>query len=266
MMPACPFGKIDIGRGAAPILGIGATRRLSALDAGQENRMRQSDREFVRQVPLLAELPEPAFAALLRRALLQSLPRTTVLCEQGETPEYLHIVLSGSVTLVGRSTAGDETVVDFFGPGDVLIAPAVMLDAPYLASARVVNDARIAFIPADDVRQAMATVPAFNQALAIQLALYWRRFIRQIKELKLLSAPERVAGFLVSLSSQCEGGAKVTLPEDRKQVAARLGMTPESLSRAFVTLRPLGVAGKGRQVTIADIARLAAYCHYDRVL
>ena len=26
------------------------------------------------------------------------------------------------------------------------------------------------------------------------------------------------------------------------------------------------VAGKGRQVTIADIASLAAYCHYDRVL
>lgn len=217
-------------------------------------------------MPLLAQLPEAAFATLTRRALVQALPRTAVLCEQGEHPEHLHLVLTGSVTLVGRSPSGDETVVDFFGPGEVLIAPAVMLDAPYLASARIVNDARIAFIPADDVRQAMLAIPAFNHALAVQLARYWRRFIRQIKELKLLSAPERVAGFLVSLSSQREGSAKVTLPEDRKHVAARLGMTPESLSRAFVTLRAMGVAGKGRQVTIADIASLAAYCHYDRVL
>lgn len=198
--------------------------------------------------------------------MVQTLPRTAVLCEQGEIPEHLHLVLSGSVTLIGRSPSGDETVVDFFGPGEVLIAPAVMLDAPYLASARIVNDARIAFIPADDVRQAMAAIPAFSHALAIQLALYWRRFIRQIKELKLQSAPERVASFLVSLSSLREGSAKVTLPEDRKLVAARLGMTPESLSRAFVTLRPLGVAGKGRQVTIGDIGRLASYCHYDRIL
>lgn len=227
--------------------------------------MRQSDRELVRQVPLLAELPEPALATLLRRALVQALPRTTVLCEQGEIPEYLHLILSGSVTLVGRSTAGDETVVDFFGPGEVLIAPAVVLDAPYLASARIVNDARIAFIPADDVRQAMAAVPAFSHAMAIQLARYWRRFIRQIKELKLLSGAERVAGFLVGLSSLREGGAKVTLPEDRKLIAARLGMTPESLSRAFFTLRPLGVSGQGRQVTIADVARLAAYCQYDSI-
>lgn len=227
--------------------------------------MRQSDRELIRQVPLLADLPDAALATLLRQALVQTLPRTTVLCEQGEIPEHLHLILSGSVTLIGRSPSGDETVVDFFGPGEVLIAPAVMLDAPYLASARIVNDARIVFIPANDVRQAMATFPDFSQALAIQLARYWRRFIRQIKELKLLSGPERVAGFLLSLSPLREGGAKVTLPEDRKHVAARLGMTPESLSRAFVTLRPMGVAGKGRQVTIADVGRLAAYCHYDRV-
>lgn len=217
-------------------------------------------------MPLLADLPDAALATLLRRALVQTLPRTTVLCEQGEIPEFLHLVLSGSVTLVGRSPSGDETVVDFFGPGEVLIAPAVMLDAPYLASARIVNDARIAFIPADDVRQAMAAIPAFSHALAIQLARYWRRFIRQIKELKLQSGAERVAGYLVSLSSLREGSVKVTLPEDRKHVAARLGMTPESLSRAFVTLRPMGVAGKGRQVTVADIGRLAAYCHYDRVV
>lgn len=228
--------------------------------------MRESDRELLRQVPLLADLSEAAFATLTRRVLVHSLPHATLLCRQGERPEHLHLVLSGQVTLVGRSDAGVETVVDFFGAGDVLIAPAVMLDAPYLASARVVNDARIAFVPADDVRQAMAALPGFSHALAVQLARYWRTFIRQIKELKLYSAPERLAGFLVGLSSQREGSTKVALPEDRKQVAARLGMTPESLSRAFVTLRPLGVTGKGKQVTIADVARLATYCQYDRVL
>jgi len=179
-------------------------------------------------------------------------------------PEHLHVVLSGVVSLQARTEDGEETVVDFFAAGSVVVAPAVMLDAPYLVSAQVVDDAEILFIPAADVRAAMRSQPAFSYAMATQLAAYWRRFIRQIKELKLYSAPERLARYLIELAAEEDGRLSVALPEDRKLVAARLGMTPESLSRAFASLRSLGVEGKGRRITIADAKRLSAFCDYDR--
>jgi CRP-like cAMP-binding protein len=54
--------------------------------------------------------------------------------------------------------------------------------------------------------------------------------------------------------------SEVRLPSERQLVAARLGMTPESLSRAFARLRSLGVIGRGQSVVIKDPKRLRAFC------
>ena len=63
-----------------------------------------------------------------------------------------------------------------------------------------------------------------------------------------------------------DGAATVTLPQERKLLAAHIGVTPESLSRAFVALRAVGVGGRGRKVTIDDVARLRAFCGADEVV
>ena len=55
-------------------------------------------------------------------------------------------------------------------------------------------------------------------------------------------------------------GNEVRLPSERQLVAARLGMTPESLSRAFARLRPFGVVGHGQSVQIKDPKRLRTFC------
>lgn len=61
---------------------------------------------------------------------------------------------------------------------------------------------------------------------------------------------------LLALAPGQTGAATVTLPSGRRLIAGRLGITPQSLSRAFAALRPLGVSGDGRQVSIADLERL----------
>ena len=50
--------------------------------------------------------------------------------------------------------------------------------------------------------------------------------------------------------------AQVVLHGNRPLVAGMLGVAPQSLSRAFATLRPLGVSGGGREIAITDLNRL----------
>lgn len=228
--------------------------------------MRPSDLDLTRRLPIFADLAPALVDQLTHGAFVQSLPRGTVLCVQGETPEFLHVILAGRVALMGQEASHAETVVDFFESGDALIAPAVMLEQPYLMSARVVRDSRVLFISAAHVRRMMKLEPDFTYAMAMQLARYWRRLVRQIKQLKLHSSTERLAAFLVAQSGEDRGAATLELPEDRKVVAQRLGMTPESLSRAFASLRKLGVGGRGRRVTIADLGRLREFCRYDDLM
>lgn len=217
--------------------------------------MRSTDLPLIRRSRLFAQLEEPALRTMLAPCFVQELPRSAVLCRQDDKPEFLHVVLSGAVGLFAEGLR-EETLVEFFGPSDVFILPAVMLDTPYLMTARLLEESRVLFWPVASFREQVASIGALSYGAALMLSSYWRGFVGQIRDLKLLSAAERLSAMLLALSPRRPGPVTVTLPADRRLIAARLGITPQSLSRAFASLRPLGVSGNGRAVTIADPARL----------
>ena len=225
--------------------------------------MRPEDLGQLRQAALFAGLSSDDILRISRGALVQTLPKGAELLHRGDAPDFLHVILSGRVALTGNLNGSTEVVVDFFGAGDTIIAPAVLLGAPYLMSARTVTESRIAVLPADSFRQRLADDGKLAYATALMLARYWRRLVRQIMDLKLRSAPERLAAYLLSLTTKTEGAAIVTLSEERRLIAGRLGITPESLSRAFGTLKDQGVSGRGSSVKISDLAKLRAFSRAD---
>lgn len=220
--------------------------------------MRTTDLPLIRRSRLFAQVGEVDLAAMLTTCFAQTLPAGAVLCHQGEKAEFLHIVLSGRVGLFG-SAGHDEALVEFFGAGDAFIVPAVVLDAPYLLTARILEEGRILMWPAAAFRAQLRATGTLAYGAVLLLSGYWRTLIGQIKDLKLLSAIERLSAFLLALAPRETGPVTVTLPGGRRLVAGRLGITPQSLSRAFAALRPLGISGAGRQVTIVDPARLREF-------
>lgn len=228
--------------------------------------MRSEDLEQLRHAKLFAGLMMEDITRVTRGAFVQTLPKGAELFHRGDPADFLHVILTGRVALTGNLTGSTEVVVDFFSAGDTIIAPAVMLQAPYLMSARIVTDARILMLPADSFRNQMAGDVKLAHATAMMLARYWRRLVRQIMELKLRSAPERLAAYLLTLTRKTEGAATVALVEERRLIAGRLGITPESLSRAFGTLKDLGVTGRGNEVHVADLARLRSYSRADEFI
>jgi CRP/FNR family transcriptional activator FtrB len=200
-------------------------------------------------------VPKSELAAMLAPCFVQSLPEGAVLCRQGEKPEFLHVVISGRVGLFGES-GNDEALVEIFGAGDALIVPAVALDMVSLLTARMLDEGRILMWPAASFRgQVRASGPLAYGAM-LQLSTYWRMLVSQIKDLKLLSAVERLSALLLALAPRGSGGVKAVLPGNRGLVAGLLGVAPQSLSRAFSALRPIGVSGGGREISIISTARL----------
>ena len=225
------------------------------LEKGEPCEMRTTDLSRLRRSRLLAELPPADLATMLAGCFVQALPEGAVLCRQGERARFLHVVVSGRVGLFGES-ADREALVEIFGPGDAFIVPAVMLDAPYLLTARLLDEGRVLMWPAAAFRADVRANVSLALGAAMQLSGYWRTLVSQIKDLKLLAATDRLSALLFALAPRTPGPATVTLPGGRRLVAGWLGVTPQSLSRAFAALRPLGVSGGGRQVTIANPARL----------
>jgi CRP/FNR family transcriptional activator FtrB len=169
------------------------------------------------------------------------------------------------VSLNAAGPDGQTTVVEFFPEGEIFVLAAAILRLPYLVTARLATDARVLMIPAETFRHALASESRLTLALVEVLARHWRLLVTQIKDLKLRPAARRLAGGLVDLAAADRGPATVRLDIDRKLLAQRLGMTPESLSRAFVALRPLGVASEGRTIRVERVEALRDYCDPARL-
>lgn len=225
--------------------------------------MRAQDRKLLEATRFHAALGDAAMERLTRNAFVQLVPKDGLLFMQGDMPEFVHLVLSGRISLGAEDSGGHATVVEIFNEGQLFILAAAILAKPYLLTARALSEARVLMIPAETFREALDTEPRLSRALVDVLAEHWRLLVRQIKGLKLHSAAERLATYLVIRTDAREGAATIRLDEELRIVAARLGMTPESLSRAFTALRPHGVASRGRSVTVDDIAALRRMCRYE---
>lgn len=218
--------------------------------------MRDTDRSAVRALHLFADMAVENFDAVVRGSFLQAFPAGVELLRQADTADFLHVLLEGSVELLA-ATAGRETTIAVVRPVASFILAAVLRDRPYLMSARTLARARVLMIPGQNVRAIFAADPAFALAVTDELAGAFRFMVRELKNHKLRTGAERLANWLL-LSADAKG--MVQLEFEKRVLAARLGMTPENLSRAFNTLAPYGVDVSGRQVRLArpdDLRRLA---------
>lgn len=225
--------------------------------------MREEEKQLVRRLSFFEHVPDEAVDELLKGALVQQFPSETILFHQGERPDFLHVLLEGQVGLLGVGTDGKETVVEFMNPVESFILAAVLTDAPYLMSAKVIDRARVLLLPAAPLREQVNTNARLAADMLASLAKHYRMLVRQVKDLKLRSSTQRLGCYLLALAEQSESGSSVTLPVDKRLLAARLGMTPENLSRAFSNLRPVGVRTSGQTVTIGDIEALRDLCRPD---
>ncbi len=227
--------------------------------------MRREDFDLVRTQPLFAGMDEHHLESLLHGAFLQRFPTHVELIREGEPADFLHVMMEGQVEIFARYRQR-ETTVAVIGAGSCFILAAVVLDRPYLKSARVLSPARILMIPAESVRTIFAADAQFARTVSHELARAYRGVVKELKNQKLRGAMERVAAWLVRYNNETGGGDRFELPFDKKVLASRLGMVPEVLSRTFVNLKQYGVVVEGRRVTINDPPGLSKLASPDELI
>ncbi len=216
-------------------------------------------------LPVFRGLPASRRTDLLQNAMVHSVSSGTVLFEQGDVPNFQLIVLAGSAQLFGQSAEGGEVLIEAVRAPDLIIPAAVLTGAPYLMQARVPEPSRFLLIHAAAFRSAVDADPLLAHAVIGSLAQQFRRMVRQIKNLKLRTAIQRVGCYLLALSQRQRTPDKAVLPFEKMLIASELGITRESFSRALSSLSNSGIQVHGQIVLIHDAPRLAAECGYDPV-
>lgn len=227
--------------------------------------MGPQERGQAADVPLLRGLPPEQLDYLLQGATLQRVPKGTTLFEEGGEPECLHLLLSGSVEAFTHEEGRDHTVW-IMSQHDVFMPSAAIIDELYLLSARTLKPSRLLLLRVDRVREEMARCPHFACRLAKLLAGRLRATIRHLKDLKTRTGAQRLAAYLIRLIDAHGTAGSAELPVSKGTLASRLGMSPETMSRALQTVAAEGLVVRGHRVFLQDRARAERFCRHNPLI
>lgn len=217
--------------------------------------MRAADTDIIRALPLFCDMADEQFAELIKAAFLQRFPDHVVLIREGEPPDFLHVVVEGTVELFATHKKR-ETTIATLRPVTTFILAAVVQDGVYLKSARTLTPSRILMIPAETVRDVFSRDAGFARAIVRELAIRYRSIVRILKNQKLRTGIERLANWILQTDVASGGTGRFELPFDKRTLASLLGMTPENLSRNIAALSQTCITSEGRQIVITDRDKL----------
>ncbi|MGZ3297547.1 MAG: cyclic nucleotide-binding domain-containing protein [Asticcacaulis sp.] len=217
--------------------------------------MRDSDLARIRDLRLFRSMKAERFADLTSAGFMQKFPDGTTLLYEGDSVDFLYILFDGTVEIQGF-WHDKETTVAVVRPLSLFILSSVVLNAPALMSTRTLERSEILMLPAESFRTAMREDGGFAVAVAEELAGWNRAMVRQVKNMKLRSAAERLANYLLTLQVQQNGQTTLQLPHEKRILASLLGMTPENLSRSFAGLADYGVEVTGNSVKLTMMTAL----------
>jgi CRP/FNR family transcriptional activator FtrB len=227
--------------------------------------MRESDLNRIRRLQLFADMTPEYFSRATQGSLLQKYPANTTLLYEADQVDFLYILLDGSVELQAH-WHDQESTMAVLRPISTFILAAVVLEAPALMTAKTMERSEIIMIPAEAIRSTMKTDAGFASAVAQELSGCYRGLVRTIKSQKLRSGAERLANYLLTQQVRQGGPDTIELPHEKRILASLLGLTPESLSRAFAGLAKYEVAVRGASVSIGNAAGLRRMARPDPLI
>lgn len=218
---------------------------------------------LVRSAPLLAGMPETAFQAMMGVASIRRVKEGEQVFVQGEPATYFFMVLDGWIKVLRLTPAGSEAVVAVFTRGQSFAEAAAFTEGRFPATAEAVTDARLVRFQSGNLRQLIRDNPDIGMSMLASTSGHLHMLVQQIEQLKAHTGAQRVAEFLLSLCGEAGGPCRIDLPYDKTLIAGRLGMQPESLSRAFAKLRTHGVVIDQSVATVTNPGQLRQFVFAD---
>jgi CRP-like cAMP-binding protein len=218
------------------------------------------DLAVVRGAPLFQRLGEKTLAAMLAGSSPRQVARGATLFLQDEPADRFYLVLDGWVKLYRITPGGVESVINVVAPGETFAEAAMFASAKFPVTAEAATDGRVIPITRAAFTRALESDPGAVMAMLASLSMRLRFHVHHIEQLQILSTAQRVGDFLLRFCPSGSGNAVFELPFDKSLIARRLGMKPESFSRALAKLRGIGVETHHATVSVEDLDRLRAYC------
>ena len=160
-------------------------------------------------------------------------PKHTVLFREGESSEAMFLLARGRISLHKLSLSGDETVIKVLKPGEVFAEVTLFEMRLYPVTAVALTDILVFRLMRRDLLDLLRQEDFRNDFIAMLLRKQ-RYLTDRIQQLTSQDVEQRLRTFLLEQYGQRE---QIQVEINKKQLAAAIGATPETLSRLLQDLK-----------------------------
>ncbi len=182
------------------------------------------------------------FRTLFGARPVETLDPGKVLFFETDPANHVFEVLKGALRLYKLMPDGRRAITGFIFPGEIL---GVAFKDRYLYSAEAVTQVRLQRYPRAQLHDNLARSPGLSREVLAMACDELSAAQDQVLLLARKSAYERIASFLLTvarrLSADGEPVREIDLPMTRLDIADYLGLTIETVSRAFSKLKADGL-------------------------
>lgn len=223
--------------GAWQLKGSAGTGKVLGMDIGK----------LISNTAFFKGLPDKHRDELARICRVESVRKREYLFHEGEKGSSMYLLVGGNIQLHKNTEDGREVVIRVMQPGEVFAEVVLFERERYPVSARAVTNAEVLVFPREGIHRLLAEEGFRNDFIALLMAKQ-RYLAERIQELTTQDVEQRFFSFLRSQYGEKE---LIKTPLSKKDVAAAIGTTPESLSRLIQRLSDDGIiAWKGREIRI----------------
>ena len=213
---------------------------------------------------LFAALSDAERERLLASSQTRRFAAGEQLFSHGDAASHFFLLRSGSVKLFRLAPEGDEKIMRLIRLSETFAESILFIDPPrYLVHGQGVETGELVALDRETflaiLKESFPTCRAVMAQMTLRIQSHWD----EIETLALQNSRYRVVHYLLALvPAEASGRVTVTLPARKVLIAARVAVTPETLSRTLRTLsdeRLIEVAED--VVTVCDVARLRRHMH-----
>jgi CRP/FNR family nitrogen fixation transcriptional regulator len=180
--------------------------------------------------------PVPAAHALTGTIEMMGAPmafgRNSEIYGDGEPADFVYKVVSGTVRTYKVMADGRRQIGAFYHAGDVF---GLEVGEEHGFSAEAVSDSKVLVVK----RSALFGRAARDSDVARELWTFTGRELARVQDhimLLVMTAQERVVGFLLEMAARRPADDTIELPMSRQDIADYLGLTIETVSRTLTNL------------------------------
>lgn len=214
-----------------------------------------SNDTYIRDLPLLARLPDDDLKALAARGRVRRFTAGGTIFNEGDPGDSLYVVIEGRVRISRVSGSGDEATLALMGPGDCFGELSLFDGRPRSATATATATTRAFVVSRDDFVAWVRERPEASLALLETLSLRLRRTDETVTDLVFLDLAHRLAKHLLTLAAALpEGDARrrQRIQVTQAELASMLGVSRESVNKQLNQFARDGWISLGRGAVMID--------------